>query len=157
MTETWLPVADNPRYEVSDSGQVRESGNHRLMPAHPNKGGHILVNIKYGEKWRVRYVHRLVLEAFIGPCPKGMETLHHDDVKSNNRLDNLRWGTRKENVADRLRNGNDFSRRKTHCPKGHPLSGDNLVPSQLARGSRSCKTCANEHARAQTRRKKALA
>lgn len=31
--------------------------------------------------------------------------------------------------------------RKTHCPEGHPLEGDNLVQYDLERGSRSCKTC----------------
>jgi hypothetical protein len=42
-------------------------------------------------------VHRLILETFVGPCPEGHETLHLDDNPRNNRLENLRWGTRKEN------------------------------------------------------------
>ena len=35
---------------------------------------------------------------------------------------------------------------KTHCPAGHPLSGENLIKSQLARGHRDCRTCANAQA-----------
>lgn len=50
-------------------------------------------------------IHRLVLETFVGPCPEGMECLHADDDGKNNRLRNLRWGTRKENVADMIRHG----------------------------------------------------
>ena len=50
-------------------------------------------------------VHRLVLEAFIGPCPKGMVAVHKDGDCHNNRLSNLRWGTPKENGEDAVRHG----------------------------------------------------
>jgi hypothetical protein len=52
-----------------------------------------------------RLVHRLVLEAFVGPCPDGMECCHDDGNPSNNRLDNLRWDTKRNNQNDRLRHG----------------------------------------------------
>jgi hypothetical protein len=50
-------------------------------------------------------IHTLVLNAFVGPCPSGMECLHDDGNKLNNRLDNLSWGTRKANQEDRIRHG----------------------------------------------------
>lgn len=51
-------------------------------------------------------VHRLVLEAFIGPRPKGMVCRHFPDRDTrNNRLDNLRWGTPEENQADKIVHG----------------------------------------------------
>jgi len=49
-----------------------------------------------------RYVHRLMLEAFVGPCPAGMEALHRDCDTGNNSLRNLRWGTSAENSADSI-------------------------------------------------------
>lgn len=49
-------------------------------------------------------VHRLVLLAFRGECPPNCEGCHYDDNKENNALDNLRWGTRVENCADKIRN-----------------------------------------------------
>lgn len=52
-----------------------------------------------------RFAHRLVLEAFVGPCPEGMEGCHKDRNPANNRLDNLRWGTPKSNQADKRRHG----------------------------------------------------
>lgn len=52
-----------------------------------------------------RYIHRLVLEAFVGPCPLGKECCHNDGCKGNNDKSNLRWGTRKENVADNKKHG----------------------------------------------------
>jgi len=45
------------------------------------------------------------LKAFIGPCPIGMECRHLDGNKLNSRLDNLCWGTKLENTADRNHHG----------------------------------------------------
>lgn len=50
-------------------------------------------------------VHRLVLLAFVGPCPEEQEALHWNDVADDNWLENLRWGTSSENHADAARNG----------------------------------------------------
>jgi hypothetical protein len=51
------------------------------------------------------WVHRLVLEAFVGPCPEGLETRHLDGNPSNNRLENLVWDTHANNMADGIRHG----------------------------------------------------
>ena len=45
-------------------------------------------------------VHKLVALTFLGPCPEGKEVLHNDGDPKNNRLDNLRYGTRTENILD---------------------------------------------------------
>ena len=50
-------------------------------------------------------VHILVLEAFVGPKPKGMEGCHYDGDFSNNKLENLRWDTHLANEADKKRHG----------------------------------------------------
>lgn len=42
-------------------------------------------------------IHQIVLEAFCGPCPDGMEVLHGNGIRTDNRLSNLRYGTRSEN------------------------------------------------------------
>ncbi|WP_420564726.1 HNH endonuclease signature motif containing protein [Thalassobaculum sp.] len=51
--------------------------------------------------YRNRYIHELVLEAFICPRPEGCVAAHWDDQPSNNDLSNLRWTTYKENAEDR--------------------------------------------------------
>lgn len=50
-------------------------------------------------------VHVAVLTAFKGPPKKGQEACHNDGVKSHCHLGNLRWGTKKENQADRVAHG----------------------------------------------------
>jgi hypothetical protein len=51
-------------------------------------------------------------------------------------------------TEDGRRHNGDNNRRKTHCPKGHPLSGDNLLTSKLKIGKRECRTCHNARRRA---------
>lgn len=57
-------------------------------------------------KIKNRVISILVLEAFVGPRPEGMQCCHFPDRdRSNNRLDNLRWDTPKENYADSIKQG----------------------------------------------------
>lgn len=56
-------------------------------------------------KFKSKSAHRLVLEAFVGPCPEGLQCRHLDGNPSNNKLSNLKWGTRKKNMADREKHG----------------------------------------------------
>jgi hypothetical protein len=53
----------------------------------------------------MRRIHRLVLEAFVGPAPDGMEGCHNDGNPENNNLLNLRWDTHASNMADQLAHG----------------------------------------------------
>lgn len=69
--------------------------NWRRLKEEVREDGYVCVVIR-----RRRYVHRLVVETFIGPCPKGMECRHLDGIKSNNDVSNLCWGTPLENAQD---------------------------------------------------------
>lgn len=70
-------------------------------------------------------VHHMVLMAFEGPQPAGMIGRHLDDNRRNNRIDNLRWGTHDDNMADRKRNGRYASGRAHHMAKfGEKLLDD---------------------------------
>ncbi len=77
---------------------------HQLKPAPvTNAPGHLFVRLAYGQP---RLVHRLILEAFVGPCPPDMECCHNPDPDpANNALGNLRWGTRSDNMRDMIAHG----------------------------------------------------
>jgi hypothetical protein len=69
--------------------------------------GYVVVSPKdaeLGQKKRSR-LHRLILEAFRGPCPPGLRGCHNDDDPENNYIANLRWGTPASNSADMVRHG----------------------------------------------------
>lgn len=103
--ETWRPVVDGPAYEVSSLGRVRSVATGRVLRARPCKGrgGHLQVQL--GRAGGNRYVHALVLEAFVGPRPDGAVARHLDGDPTNNRPGNLAWGTVQENQADTVRHG----------------------------------------------------
>jgi hypothetical protein len=77
----------------------------RRLKAIRQNTGYCTVGLSAGGKQRIVSVHRLVLTAFVGPCPPGMETRHLDGDRTNNHIGNLSWGTKKENGADRVRHG----------------------------------------------------
>ncbi len=57
-----------------------------------------------GERFS-KHLHILMLETFVGPRPQGLIACHFDDDRTNNRLENLRWDTPKNNCLDAARNG----------------------------------------------------
>lgn len=114
--ERWRPVAGFYGYEVSDLGRVRSyrPANGRgpmlrmprlLTPSVFAGKKYVRYGIRQGDRTVYRRAHHLVLEAFVGPRPEGMDGLHRDDDQANNALGNLRWGTHQQNVEDKIRNG----------------------------------------------------
>ena len=152
LEEQWLPVVGYEGvYEVSDRGRVRSLdrvtphsrwGSRRLqgrvLKDADNGTGHRVVNLWRDRKHKKVYVHRAVLEAFVGPAPEGTEACHLDDNPANNKISNLTWGTRAQNMVDRTRNGKCPNANKTHCPQGHEYTAANTY---IYRGRRNCRTC----------------
>lgn len=117
----YIEIPGYPRYYASEDGHIwsmRQTKWKRLRPA-VTRRDHIVVGLCSGKKNSKRqfYVHRLILLAFAGPCPPGMECRHLDDDPFNNRLENLRWGTRLENAADKNRNGRQTRGEDVKCSK----------------------------------------
>lgn len=101
------PVPGRPRYKVDDEGGLWSwrPRTREWQPVHPTPrhDGYMRVTL-YGEGGRRQeYLHRLILLAFVGKPDPGQETRHLDGNPANNRLDNLAWGTKQENAADRVR------------------------------------------------------
>jgi hypothetical protein len=67
--------------------------------------GYFYVTVWLDGKAAKRRVHRLVCEAWHGPCPEGLECAHLDGDCANNRADNLRWVTHRENVGHMILHG----------------------------------------------------
>ena len=105
------PILNFPGYSITRDGRVwssrpcRGTSGRWLKPRKINKYGHLSVLMSREKKEYQRLVHRLVLEAFAGPCPEGMQCRHLDGNPGNNSLENLKWGTPKENSEDTLRHG----------------------------------------------------
>lgn len=114
--EIWKAVSGQPGYEVSSEGNIRSwrSRNGKGMskvphPLKPNKlkKGYLQVTFLSGSEATRKYrkIHQVVLEAFVGPRPEGMESCHDDGDVSNNKLSNLRWDTHANNMSDQDKHG----------------------------------------------------
>jgi hypothetical protein len=102
------PVPGFPSCLVGADGSVwrkRPKGWLKLSPTRGSKIPYLRVVLcDDGRRWPVN-VHRLVLIAFVGPCPPGLACRHLDGNPANNALKNLCWDTYSENLRDRKRHG----------------------------------------------------
>lgn len=123
--EIWKPIPGwEGMYEASSEGSIRSldrpvagltrNGKPRpyfrrgkvLAPAKSRKG-YLAVNLKHPDRpGATREIHRLVCSAFHGPpATHNLHAAHTDGDKTNNRPENLRWATPKQNQADQYRHG----------------------------------------------------
>lgn len=125
----WKRKANGVEYFISPDGivlSVRGSKT-RALAQHPDRDGYlcVLLQLETGERKAIR-VHRAVCEAIHGRKPSGQEVRHLDGDKRNNAAENLRWGTQKENAADRDAHG--------RTARGG-RNGAHLMPEKRRRGT----------------------
>lgn len=103
--EVWVAIPGyESKYQVSDAGRVRSMDHWdgrrnvkgRVLRPGSTKSGHVSVSLGRSNS---KLVHGLVMLAFVGPRPQGMEVLHQNHIPWDNRKSNLRYGTRSENLA----------------------------------------------------------
>ena len=108
MEETWKAIPNfEGLYSVSDQGRVRSEArrdsigrriSERIMRPNTHKDGYLQIDLRKDGKKHNVLVHKMVMLAFIGECPKGCEINHINEVKTDNRLENLEYITHLENV-----------------------------------------------------------
>lgn len=133
---------------ASQKGQMKPLGWRpgKLLSGNMLTIGYLVVTLRDNGKTKTRYIHHLVAETFIGPRPDGMEVRHLNDIKTDNRLVNLTYGTRTENCQDRLRNGINFNAAKTACCRGHEYTQETMrwiTSSSTGKPTRLCLICEN--------------
>lgn len=116
--EIWKDIPEfEGRYQASDQGRIRSlsrkvAGKNPytnkpfsrtvsgciLKPGRYTKNGHVSVVLGRGQNGSP--VHQLVMLTFVGPKPYGMEVLHRNGDPTDNRLTNLHYGSRSENIID---------------------------------------------------------
>jgi predicted XRE-type DNA-binding protein len=116
MTEEWRAVVGHEgEYEVSNLGRLRSLDritvgiNGHTQQTRGRLRKPVLMQNGYCKytlgKRKQCYAHRLVAEAFIGSPPSGTVVCHRDGDKTNNRAENLYYGTQGENIRDAIQIG----------------------------------------------------
>src|SRR4030042_5419324 len=108
--EIWRDIKGyEGKYQISNYARIRNLNYHRMKYT---KILSIWVDKRYDRVclWKnnisnIFSVHRLVLETFIGSCPEGKEACHNNGRRTDNRVENLRWDTRKNNHEDKKKHG----------------------------------------------------
>lgn len=111
------------------------------------------MNLHRDGRGRTEKVHRLIAIAFLGQPEARQEVRHLDGDPSNNRVDNLKWGTRSENIRDSVRHGTHVWANKTHCPQGHAYDAPNTYIR--SNGGRMCRECLRQRCAEYRAKKKA--
>lgn len=144
----WAPIPSyEAMYEISEHGEVRSLARvingqpirSRILATSINSRGYRRVGLSRNGSKKTFEIHVLVMRAFVGVAPAGMEVCHVDGDSLNNDLGNLRYGTRSDNALDRVRHGSDANAKRTHCNHGHEFTPANT--SRDANGARRCRAC----------------
>ena len=94
-------------YQVSNLGRIKSfnywnQGKIRILKLRFHKEGYLIVSLNKNTKTKIKFVHRLIAEAFI-PNPENKPEIDHiNGIRDDNRIENLRWVTRKENMNNEL-------------------------------------------------------
>ena len=92
-------------YQVSSEGRVKslKFGKEKILKGYlRKKDGYSQVTLRKNGKQKLCLIHRLVARAFIGECPEGYDIDHINTTRDDNRVENLRYCTRKENTNNPL-------------------------------------------------------
>ena len=132
--EIWKDIPEyEGLYQASNLGRIKslqrtkqrldgthiQNVNERILISKTGKYGYLKLLLHKNSIRKTYSVHRLVWSAFNGPIPEGMQINHINEIKTDNRLENLNlmtpkentnWGTRNERCAEELKNRKDQSK-----------------------------------------------
>src|SRR5262245_53598527 len=148
MVVIYMLVAGWPAYRIGTDGSLwsrhamgprgRYGPWRRKICVPRRRSGHLGATLCEGTRRKSVYIHHLVLEAFLGPRPEGMESRHLNGDALDNRADNLRWGTRAENGRDRALHGKSKGERQHNAKLTDEAVRDIRANCKHGKGRRDC-------------------
>lgn len=136
LDERWADTGYG--YYVSDYGRIWSERSQRFIKSKRlDKAGHVGITIGIGDGKRIyKYLHRLIAEEFI-PNPSNHPVVRHlNDDPKDNYVDNLAWGTQKDNMRDCKENGRDYILTDEDREKGFEKTRVPITAINLATGEK---------------------
>lgn len=101
--EIWKDIEEHEGYQISSFGRVKNKKGKILNPCDNGKG-YLTVCLWKGNTYKHKYIHRLVAEAFL-PNHENKPCIDHiNTIRTDNRVENLRWCTYSENLMNPITN-----------------------------------------------------
>jgi hypothetical protein len=100
QVEHWAAFPIDDRYEISTAGRVRFAESKRERALVPLRSGYLTFSTSLNGKRFCHYVHRAVVQTFIGEIPEGYVVAHRSGNRSSNHVTNLRVDTQAGNLRD---------------------------------------------------------
>ena len=110
-------IPEFPDYKITKDGRVWSCYYKKFRKLNKNQQGYLYITLSKNKKLYNRNIHRLVLETYIGPRPFGMECCHNNGNPIDNRLENLRWDSHKNNAQDSIKHGTRRDDRGSKHPR----------------------------------------
>jgi len=113
ISEIWKDIIGfEGIYKISNLWNINKISGLKIGILKPQitKDGYLRIGLTKNNIRKQYFIHRLILETFIGPRPPGMECRHLNGIRTDNRLENLRWGTSQENNDDQIKHGTRLNR-----------------------------------------------
>ena len=102
--EIWKPLRNFPSYNGSSEGRIMNIKTQRILIPVIDENGNEKVGLSKNNHRYTMKVHRVIAETFLGEHP-GMDVRHKDGDRSNNRVENLYFSTRRETIGDAYERG----------------------------------------------------
>lgn len=118
--EIWKPIRHFENlYEVSNLGRIKSLSKTRkdskiiMKGSYDKTTGYRKINLYSDGQYKSFWIHRLVAETFCENPNNYNIVDHKNGRKLDNRANNLRWVTQKENIKNAVKNGHDYTKQKT--------------------------------------------
>lgn len=117
-SEDWRPIPGFPGYSASRTGLIMGRKGRVMSNKKLDTDGYPCVSLWVGDRYRCKCIHQVVALAWLGPKPSPRhEVAHRDGDRRNSAVANLRWATRKENMADMRGHGTIRCGERHHAAK----------------------------------------
>lgn len=121
--ETWKAMELYPKYEVSTEGRIRNSTTHYIYSQRLRKDGYLDFDFFFEGKKGKKLVHRMVAMCYLDNPLNLPEVNHKNKIKTDNRVENLEWVSREQNMSHR---NQDFEIQQKMKENGKRLAELNL-------------------------------